>query len=162
MLLGYALAALMLACPPDHPVDSAHEGIAGMDAGAALPQPANEQGGDYEWIARRGGVTLAVAESRGVDRERVAAVGMNLLVAFERCASERRSPPSGAMRVVLGLDPSGHVTGFNLTAADAARVLTLVCFVAPAKTLSFGAVENTVRAPGVAFEAVWNVEDAGH
>jgi hypothetical protein len=160
-------ALLLLGGCPERPVDSAYE-VQAVDGGGvpSLPPASartatdggiSDQGG-YEWIAKRPGVTVAIAEARGVDRARLEAVGAVIADAFSRCVRERRTPPSGALRVVVALQESGVVSGFNLTASEDARLLAVLCFVAPAKAQNYGVLQKTDRAPGIAFEAVWNLE----
>jgi hypothetical protein len=165
------IAALLWGCP-ERPADSAYEAPREFDASSPPVPSAHAMGdagpsnaasdaatdpGGYEWITKRPGVTVAIAEARGVERARLETVGAAIADAFSRCVRERAKPPSGALRLVIALQESGVVTGFNLTASEDARVLALVCFVAPAKAQNYGMVQKTDRTPGVAFEAVWNV-----
>jgi hypothetical protein len=156
-----ALLSVSLGCP-DRPANVAleekREPQTAPSATTAAPVGSGATGeSEYEWVGKSKGVTLAVAESRGLDKARVAHVAEGLVEAFSACALERKVPREGALRVVLGVGANGQVEGFNLTVSEAARGLALICLVAPAKAQSFGATTQGAQSAGLALEAVWDL-----
>jgi hypothetical protein len=160
VLLLFALVSLA-ACP-DRPADSALETPQAepvhdtRDSGAPSTGTGQES---YEYIAKRAFATVAVAESRGLEAERVKVLTESLATSLSECASQPATiTERGTLRLVVALDSKGQITGTNLVVSDeTVRRTALLCFVVPAKTLSYGAPTPTpsARSAGIAFEALW-------
>jgi hypothetical protein len=64
-----------------------------------------------------------------------------------------------ALRLVISVGPGGEVTGINVrSSSEALGPTILICFVAPAKAMRFGATSSALR-PGLALEALWSVSE---
>jgi hypothetical protein len=169
--LGYARAghsvvlcsfACLLSACPDRPADSAletarTEPVQSTDNSSTQSAEAAPEA--YEYIAKRAFATVAVAESRGLDAERVKVLTERLATTLSDCASQPASSAErGTLRLVIALDSKGQITGTSLTVSEeTVRKTALLCFVAPAKTLAYGAPMPTLnqRSAGIAFEALW-------
>lgn len=156
--------------PPEVPSSSG--GAAGAsDAGATSESDdAGAGAGDYEWVVKRPHVTVALAEARGIDKERAKRGVEGLADAFEGCLRRRaaeRKRDDGAARLVVAIDDQGNVSGVNLRVdGEASGPVALLCFVANAKAQNYGrpvrseAGVDEGRAPGLALEALWKSGEA--
>lgn len=146
LLSTFAFAAFALGCPArparDVVPDSRDEVVTG-DAGAAPT---------YEHVAERPHATVAIAESRGLDRTEVRAAAESLADGLERCA--RSASVSGLARVVASVGQSGAVEAVGVPVQSGDVPTLLRCVVAPTKMLVFR-VDPAAARPGVALEAKW-------
>ncbi len=169
-------AAWMLGCP-ERPIDSlppeapsSSGGTQALDGGAA--NESDDAGAsDYEWVVKRPHVTVALAEARGIDKERAKRGVEALANAFEGCLRRRaaeRKRDDGAARLIVAIDGQGNVSGVNLRVdGEVSGPVALLCFVANAKAQNYGAplrpqagASDEGRAPGLALEALWKSGEA--
>jgi hypothetical protein len=150
---------------PDRPADSAIERPRVSPDASVAEVPASPHTGDddYEFVASRPHIKIGVAETRGLAKTRVHPVVEGLAETFAKCLAARENAPStprrGALRLVLAVGANGQAEGFNLNVAEEARGAALVCLVAPARAQNYGQAEaSNARTPGVAIEAVWNLD----
>ena len=140
--------------------------IAALAAGCAsrpvrdvVPDSQNEVGGaetgaatTYEHVAQRARATVAVAESRGLDKDEVRAAAESLADGLDTCA--RGSGTTGLVRVVASVGDSGSVDAVGVPVQTGDVPTLLRCVVAPTKLLVFHVRPGAGR-PGFALEAKW-------
>lgn len=175
-LLPALLAALAMGCP-ERPVDSLPPEVPSSSGApsagdAAIATEADDAGAsDYEWVVKRPHVTVALAEARGIDKERAKRGVEGLADAFEGCLRRRaaeRKRDDGAARLIVAIDDQGNVSGVNLRVdGEVSGPVALLCFVANAKAQNYGmplrseaGVADEGRAPGLALEALWKSGEA--
>lgn len=152
--------------PPEVPSSPAPAASA-TDAGAGSENDA-AGANDYEWVVKRPHVTVALAEARGIDRERARRGVEGLADAFEGCLRRRaaeRKRDDGAARLIVAIDDQGNVSGVNLRVdGEVSGPVALLCFVANAKAQNYGrpvrGADDEGRAPGLALEALWKSGEA--
>ena len=176
-LLLATAAAFSMGCP-ERPMDSLPPEVPSSPAPAASASDAsaeseNDDAGanDYEWVVKRPHVTVALAEARGIDKERAKHGVEGLADAFEGCLRRRaaeRKRDDGAARLIVAIDDQGNVSGVNLRVdGEVSGPVALLCFVANAKAQNYGrpvraeaGAADEGRAPGLALEALWKSGEA--
>jgi hypothetical protein len=134
--------------PESHDVHEAH-----------VAAPSGAEGG-YEHAARRPMGMVAIAESRGLDKQAAAQLIDKLADSLDACAtrlaSEGKLSP-GAARVAARIDRDGSPSGLalTLTPGPGPTANALLCFVSPFKLLRFPAADVDPATRGLAVEAVW-------
>ncbi|MFO0663176.1 MAG: hypothetical protein U0174_04455 [Polyangiaceae bacterium] len=115
----------------------------------------------YEYVARSGKVSIALAEARGPERARVTQAtdrALDKLVACMRSLShESRELGPGAARVVLTLSEYGEVLGERVVAGKDSSYIVVRCLLPALKLQNYGTSKkpNDSRTIGLAFEAIW-------
>lgn len=112
---------------------------------------------DYEHLARRAHVTVALAESRGLDRTQVAAAIESLADRLEACTRGLAQDQAGVVRVVARVGDDGVVDGLSMPVQTGHAPTALRCLVAPVKLLVLH-VSKAVEGGGTrgfALEAEW-------
>lgn len=112
----------------------------------------------YVHVARRGHVTIGLAEAREIDAEDAIRIVDRLAEQFETCAVRLEASGQlvpGAGRLVVLLDERGHVTATDAKLSPGSDVAgaALLCLLAPGRALSYPPGKGTRR--GFAVEAVW-------
>jgi hypothetical protein len=156
LFVGAALSS-GAACAPARPRDSVPEGTKDerTDRGEAEAT--------YEHVARRPHVTVAVAESRGLERAEVASVVESIADRLEACTRELSPEQGGVVRVVARVGDDGAVDGLALPVQSGHVPTALRCVVGPVKLVVLhvpigDAGAGNVResaARGFAIEAEW-------
>lgn len=139
------------------PVDPARAPIHAEYTDAGTVDAGDARG--YERMLTRAHATFGLAESRGLDRERLDAVLDALADGFEGCAerAEREGWFARAgVRLVVAIDEHGVVRAVDPKLDDPERggQLTLLCLVAPLRTYNFGDQRGTARR-GFALEVLF-------
>lgn len=174
-LLLATAAAFSMGCP-ERPMDSlppevpASGGVASTTDAGAGSESDDAGANDYEWVVKRPHVTVALAEARGIDKERARRGVEGLADAFEGCLRRRaaeRKRDDGAARLIVAIDDQGNVSGVNLRVdGEVSGPVALLCFVANAKAQNYGrpvradGAADEGRAPGLALEALWKSGEA--
>ncbi len=158
---GVLLGWMLTACASGRDIEGAPvtQGVAPVGSAAVdAPSPdAGTQG--YERMLTRPHATFGLAESRGLDPERLDAVLNSLADGFESCA--RRAEQEGwfaraGVRLVVAIDAHGSVQAVDPKLDDPERggQLTLLCLVAPLRAYNFGDQRGTARR-GFALEVLF-------
>jgi len=114
---------------------------------------------DYERLVTRTHGTFGLAESRGIDAERLGQVLEAVANDFERCATAAQRDgwlERAALRLVVELDAHGQVAGIDTKLDDPTRggKVALMCLVAPIKAQNFGEARGSGRR-GLALEVLF-------
>ena len=129
-------------------------------------------GEGYEYVARRGLGTVALAEARGIAPEIGVAATERLADALQSCAAEaqrQRQLARGAARVVAHVNDNGAIDAIQIKVSPGRRVAAnaILCVIAPVRLLTFpprsaGSEADDAGARkdrGIAIEATWEGED---
>ena len=114
---------------------------------------------DYERLVTRAHGTFGLAESRGIEAERLGQVLESVANDFERCATAAQRDgwlERAALRLVVELDAHGQVAGIDTKLDDPTRggKVALMCLVAPIKAQNFGEARGSGRR-GLALEVLF-------
>ncbi len=128
------------------------------------PSPKSGAPGDYEYVARRPGAVVGLAEARGIPMPVAQAAVDHIADALASCAAERAragDKAGGAARLVAHIDGNGVVGDASLRVdpGSGSAASAVLCFVAPAKNLVFPPVDAGQR--GFAIEALWGPRSNG-
>jgi hypothetical protein len=122
------------------------------------PPSAARTPGGYEYVARRPGAVVALAEARGIPDGIVRAAVNQVADALASCAAERAraGDDGGAARLVAHVDRNGVVGAASLRLDPGAgpAASAVLCFVAPVKSLVFSPIDAG-NERGFALEALW-------
>ncbi len=124
---------------------------------ASTPSRSTEE---YEYVARRPGAVVALAEARGIAPGVAQEVVDHLADSLATCGAEHGSR-QGAARLVAQIDDNGAVTAANVRVDPGAGVAesAVLCLAAPAKVLVFPPSDAGAR--GFAIEALWGLVPSG-
>jgi hypothetical protein len=140
---------------------------------ADAPRRPSDPNAAYEYVARRPGAVVALAEARGLPAELARAAIDHVADALASCAEQRRRagvPADGAARIIAQIEPTGIVGAASLRVdpgrpGQGAAESAVLCFAAPVKALVFDPVDahaaGATTARGLAIEALWGVVPAG-
>jgi hypothetical protein len=144
-------------------------GVAGCGGGRDVVPPSNDvianapmqvarSPGGYEYVARRPGAVVGLAEARGIPDAVAHAAVDRIADALASCAAERAraGDPGGAARLVAHVDGNGVVGAASLRIDPGAGPAAgaVLCFVAPVKNLVFSPTDAGGER-GLALEALW-------
>jgi hypothetical protein len=156
LLCAILLGAVQCADSPAVVRDPASGPAAPSSARAPDAAPAREPEG-YELVVREGRITLAVAESRDLDKSQLHATVKAIANTSARCLAGLASDGTlgdGSARVVVAVGVHGEITGMRVTHGDepkSAHNLAL-CLIPALKSAAY--VPSGER-PGFALETVW-------
>jgi hypothetical protein len=122
------------------------------------PTPGPRTAGSYQYVARRPGAVVGLAEARGIPDAVARAAVDHVADALASCAAERArgGDPGGAARLVAHVDGNGVVGAASLRLDPGAgpAASAVLCFVAPVKSLVFSPIDAGGER-GLALEALW-------
>lgn len=131
------------------------------------PSTTSESPAGYEHVETRPHVVVALAESRGVDKDSARRAIRKLADSAEACARSELAAGhlvKGAGRIAARVTDSGQLANLNVQLEPGGDIAAnaLVCVVAPAKLIvltptAFDAGAKA-RARGLAFEVLWDPE----
>ena len=156
-----ALAVVSISCASARS-DSSHDfTVASRDVRVADAGGAAAAG--YEYVARLPLAIVALAESRGMDEGTARAAINALAETLDACVAREARKGTfarGAARLVAQITPDGSVaqTSLRVEPGDGVMENAVLCLLAPAKLLSFPAIDAGVR--GMAIEALWGPSQA--
>lgn len=149
-----AFPTTLVACASTPPRDSVPDGQVEKVGVEGAPE-------GYEHMAQRRSATVALAESRGLDRAEITAAVETLADRLESCAREpsagRPGPSGGVARIAARVADDGSVEGLNVKVDPAQASTALRCLVVPMKLLVFRVSPKAQFAGtrGFAIEAKW-------
>lgn len=131
--------------------------VAGPQVDAAAP--GGDAGNGYERLVTRAHATFGLAESRGMEPDRLGQVLESIANGFEGCATLAQREgwlDRAALRIVVEVDAHGQVAGVSTRLDDPARggKVALLCLVAPVKAQNFGEAAGSGRR-GLALEVLF-------
>ncbi len=126
---------------------------------AAADAPPADDAGAYERMLTRPHATFGLAESRGLEADRLGQVLDAVANGFEACAADAQRDgwlDRAALRLVVEVDAHGQVAGVSTRLDDPARggKVALLCLVARVKAQNFGAASGGGRR-GLALEVLF-------
>jgi hypothetical protein len=159
LVLGPAIG--LGACRSPGPTDTAEfpRGRLGVDRHPGDGGAVGTADDPYVHLARRGLVTLGLAEARRIDTLEARAWVDALADKFQDCADRLAKEgrlSEGAMRLVMVFDGAGTPRGDTIRHSPGAATLAtgLLCLVGPARTITISPAKD-VEQRGFAVEAHW-------
>ena len=138
--------------PESHDVQDTHAARPGAEGG-------------YEHVAKRPMGMVAIAESRGLDKQASALVIDRMADSLDACATRLATAGKlapGAARIAARIERDGAPSGLalTLTPGPGPTANALLCVVSPFKLVRFASADVDPATRGIAIEAVWGAASA--